>query len=346
MIFPHKIGTGDLYQKYRPLRFKEIIGQKETIKSINNAVLSSPPPQAYLFVGESGSGKTTTSRIMALALNCEDRSSEGEPCLECPSCTIVNSGNCVDVIEMNASDARGIDDARHLRSTMSLMPMQVKNKIYILDEAHGLTGDAQNSLLKVLEEAPSHVFIILCTTDPQKIKKTVKNRCQQFQFNSLRKYEIMELLTAVSTYETYDVSDAILNMVADKAEGSPRNSLVLLQQVSQLGFGNIGAIKRLLLDEQQENPEVIKICFELCSGKSTWAKIMSLYKSSKDAGPPAIGMMIAGYFRNRLIGAKNPQQADEYAGVLELFQDPFPPAKIGENKLVLNLYKAYRVIRK
>ena len=192
MVLPH--GTGDLYHKYRPRKFGEIAGHKEVVYSVRQAVLNKEPSQAYLLIGESGTGKTTTARIMALSLNCENRSEEGDPCLECRSCKNILSGSCPDMIEVNAADTRGIGDIRNLCQSMINMPMFLKNKVYILDEAHQLTKEAQSSLLKELEEAPKHVFIILCSTEPKKILNTVKNRCQRFVFNSLRRSELLNLV--------------------------------------------------------------------------------------------------------------------------------------------------------
>lgn len=341
MVLPRS--QGDLYHRYRPARFNEVVGHKEVISSIQKALLSDNPSQAYMLVGESGCGKTTTARIMALLLNCESVT-EGEPCLECNPCKMILAGKCVDVTEMNAADTRGIDDARTLRNSMSLMPMQVSKKVYILDEAQGFTGDAQETLLKVLEEAPSHVYIVLCTTDPKKIKKTVRNRCQNFTFRPLPKNQLMKLLLDVSTLETFDVSNSVLEKIAEQSGGSPRNSLVLLQQVSQVGFENSNEVEKLLCAEEVDNSDVFELCkaLQYSGSPSKWKLVSDLYKKALNSGetPTGIGMMLAGYFRNKLLNASDYKDVKRFSGILELFEEPLPDLKLGENKLVLRLFKA------
>lgn len=340
MVLPH--GTGDLYHKYRPQRFNEIYGHKEVVSSLKKAISAEDPAHAYLLIGSSGTGKTTSARIMALTLNCEEVV-DGEPCLSCASCKIILSGSCIDVIEKNAAEHRGIDAVREISQTMSLMPMNIKNKIYILDEFHQMTKEAQTCLLKVLEEAPRNVFIILCTTHQTKVIPTIRNRCQNFRFSSLNKKEIKGLLEEIITYETFFPAEGIVDYVAEAASGSPRQALVLMQQVIQLGKPTLAEVKRLLnIDE--EDPDVIKLCFSLTDRRVKWDKLMSLYKDLKDMGAPAIGMVCAGYFRNRLIGAKDKMEADKWAKFLKLFLHPFDDGKLGENQLMYALYEAKKIL--
>jgi len=222
------------------------------------------------------------------------------------------------------------------------MPMMLRNKVYILDEAHQLTSDAQSSLLKELEEAPKHVFIILCSTHPKKILPTVKNRCQRFVFSSLRRSELLGLIEEVATLEGCDFPRAVYGAVTDASGGSPRNALVMLQQVLQLGSKDPQQVARLLNDGEVDDPEVIKICFEL-SKSPNWDKLTKLYKEVCHFGAPAIGMMIAGFFRNKLLKAK-PAEASRFSKVLSLFVVPFDDGKLGENQLVLALYHAYEIL--
>jgi len=344
MVLPH--GSGDLYHKYRPRKFNEIAGHPEVVTSIKKALTSSNPAHSFLLIGSSGTGKTTTARIMALALNCLKPDGEGEPCLSCKACKAILTGRCSDIIEVNAADNRGIGDIRALCKTMPLMPLQLKRKVFILDEAHQLTNDAQSSILKELEEAPSHVFIILCSTHPKKILSTVKNRCQRFQFSPLKRKDMMGLLEEVASYEGEVFSKEVYNAVTNAADGSPRNGLVKLQQVIQLGDKNLPAIMRLLSDEAQQDPSAIKICFTLNSKSRApkWSELSNLLTECRHLGAPAIGMIVAGYFRNQLLKATDKASADARSDILELFVVPFAEGKLGENQLTLNLYKAYVII--
>lgn len=342
MVLPH--GSGDLYHKYRPRRFNEVAGHKEVITSIKKAVTAGSPSQAFLLIGDSGTGKTTTARIMALSLNCDNTDKSGEPCLECKSCKAILSSRCSDIIEVNAADHRGIGDIRSLCRTMPLMPLQLRRKVFILDEAHQLTNDAQSSLLKELEEAPAHVFIILCSTHPKKILPTVKNRCQRFKFNSLRPKEMQQLLEEVSTLEGELFSPQIYKALTGASGGSPRQGLVLLQQVMQLGSRELSDVLKLLESDEQGDPDVIKICFQL-GGNPSWITITNTLESCRHIGAAAIGMIVAGYFRNKLLKAKNQAEAVRFAKVLELFVVPFAEGKLGENQLTLNLYKAHAAMK-
>lgn len=216
-----------------------------------------------------------------------------------------------------------------------------KSAPVLVSNCHQITKDAQSSLLKELEEAPKHVFIILCTTDPQKLLPTVRTRCQQFTFRGLNRKHLSELLRAVATFETYELDDAVYDEIINASGGSPRQALVYLQQVSQLEKPTPEAVGALLLGGQDTSTEVFTLCRELEASHRSWTKIMSLYDGCKEQGAPAVGMMIAGFFRNKLIGAQGPTQAARYARSLSLFINPFPEGKLGENALVLNLYKVH-----
>ncbi len=336
MVLPHS--TGDLYHKYRPRKFGEIAGHKELVSSIQQAVISDSPSQAYLLVGDSGTGKTTTARIMAMSLNCENRADDGEPCLVCGTCKTIVSGNCIDLVELNAADNRGIGDIRAICRTMPLLPMQLDKKVYILDEAHQLTNEAQSSLLKVLEEAPAHVFIILCSTHPKKILPTVRNRCQKYVFSSLRRSEMVGLLEEITVLEGEDLPRAAYEAITDATGGSPRAAIVQLQQVLQLGSKSLPEIMRIVGGEEAADKNVIQLCFALNS-KAPWSKVVETFNEVKHMGAPAIGMVAAGFFRNQLLKAKG-DQIHTVAAKLEMFLIPFVDGKLGENQLVHALYRA------
>jgi DNA polymerase-3 subunit gamma/tau len=297
-----------------------------------------------MLTGESGTGKTTTARIMALSVNCENLE-EGEPCLECVSCKSVLSGNCPDMLEINAANARGIDAIREMCAKMGFAPMVLKKRVYILDEAHQLTKDAQNTLLKYLEEAPKHVVMILCSTEPKGFLKAVRTRCQIFKFELLDKMDMKVLLTSVIEQEGEDITDPVQGLIINTSEGSPRNALVRLQQVLQLEDRSEEAVATLL-SFTEDDPNAIKLCFALNASEPRWSNISKVFNDVKSIGAPGLGMTLAGYFRNQLLKSEDYRKAHSLAERLGLFLQPFPSGKPGESQLVSALFQAYVVGRK
>jgi len=338
MVLPHS--TGDLYHKYRPRRFGEIAGHKEVVTSIKRAMSNPDRPQVYLLAGSTGTGKTTTARIMAMSLNCTAPLKEGDPCLMCPECKAILTGNCMDMLELNAADHRGINDIRSICKNLPLMPMLLDYKVIILDEAHQLTNEAQSSLLKVLEDAPKHVIFILCSTHASKILPAVRNRCQKHTFGTLVKSEMVSLLEEVTTLEGEDLPRAAYEAIVDATGGSPRAALVSLQKVLQLGSKDVRDIVKLIGGEDDVDANVIKVCFALNNSKGDWQKVVDTYKEVKHIGAPAIGMIAAGFYRNQLLKAKTPRAIELASVRLSFFLVPFADGKLGENQLVYALHNA------
>src|SRR3989338_4071698 len=158
-----------LYRKYRPKTFGEIVGQEHVVQTLRNAVISNLISHAYLFSGPRGSGKTSMARLLAKAVNCSDFSKSGEPCNKCSACIEFNEGKTIDLIEIDAASNRGIEEIRELKEGIAFSPVKLKYKVFIVDEAHQLTKEAANALLKTLEEPPSHAIFVLATTEPQKM---------------------------------------------------------------------------------------------------------------------------------------------------------------------------------
>jgi DNA polymerase III subunit gamma/tau len=249
-----------LARKYRPRRFEDLAGQGHAAETIRRAVATDRVGHAYLFCGPRGVGKTSLARLLAMALNCSSRTDDGEPCGECPSCQKIWSGSTsLDVVEIDAASNRGVDDARDLRERAMYAPSEEgRHKVYILDEAHMLTREAWNALLKILEEPPSRVHFIFATTEPQKIEQTaapILSRCQRFDFRRVGTGAIVARLEEVLEREGTSAADEALRIIARKADGGMRDGLSLLDQVLALSEDGITveAVRRVLgvVEEQR-----------------------------------------------------------------------------------------------
>jgi len=216
--------------KYRPQTFDEIVGQDHVCKTLENAIASGKVAHAYLFSGPRGIGKTTTARILAKALNCKG-GPRPEPCNKCTSCVEIARGSSIDVLEIDGASNRGIDEIRTLRENVKFAPVSSRYKIYIIDEAHQITHDAFNALLKTLEEPPRHIIFMLATTQPERIPPTILSRCQRFSFKLIPQKKIVERLNYIVGKEKLKIEKETLNLIASRGEGSLRDAQSLLDQV-------------------------------------------------------------------------------------------------------------------
>ena len=220
-----------LYRKYRPKTFEDVVGQNYVIETLKNEIINDKVNHAYMFFGPRGIGKTTIAKIFARAVNCE-KTTTGSPCEECERCISSKEKECVDIIEIDAASNNGVDEIREIRNKVSLVPAELKYKVYIIDEVHMLTQGAFNALLKTLEEPPKHVIFILATTDPQKVSDTIISRCQCFSFKRISEVENYNRLKEICGKENIKVSDDVLKEVSLYSDGGLRDSLGMLDKLS------------------------------------------------------------------------------------------------------------------
>ena len=220
-----------LYRKYRSRDFADLMGQHHVTQTLANAITSGRVAHAYLFCGPRGTGKTSTARVLAKALNCEQGPTV-TPCDVCAYCLSIRQGSALDVVEIDAASNRNIDDMRQLREQVNYPPVELRYKFYIVDEVHQLTRDAFNAFLKTLEEPPERVVFVLCTTDPHQLPATILSRCQRFDFHRITQEDIVTRLRWVVAQEGWTVEDEALLLLARSANGGLRDALSLLDQAA------------------------------------------------------------------------------------------------------------------
>ncbi|WP_295884880.1 DNA polymerase III subunit gamma/tau [uncultured Anaerococcus sp.] len=223
-----------LYREYRPKTFDQVLGQDRVTNVLKNQVKTGKISHAYIFSGERGTGKTSCAKIFAKAINCLNPK-DGSPCLKCENCLAIEEESTIDVVEMDAASNRRIDDIRNLKDNVIYPPNKLKYKVYIIDEAHMITREAFNALLKIMEEPPSHLVFILATTEIEKVPRTILSRVQKFEFNKINDSNIKNQINQILTDRDISIDNEAIDLIIKKANGAMRDALSILDQVVSYG---------------------------------------------------------------------------------------------------------------
>jgi DNA polymerase-3 subunit gamma/tau len=316
--------TSSLYRKYRPNSFAndELVGQDHIVRTLQNAVRLNRVGHAYLFSGPRGTGKTTTARLLAKAVNCLAEDPAQRPCNVCANCMAINSGASPDVIEIDAASNRGIDDIRDLRDKVRYAPTQLSSKVYIIDEAHQITGAAANAFLKTLEEPPAHSRFILATTDPEELLPTIVSRCQRFEFRRHSADGMARRLRTVADQEGFEVSEDALLLIGRHATGSLRDALGLLEQLAlQAGNGEqpieVADVRAALGLSRNERVEAIVAAL----GARDAAAALNVVQTSVDEGedPRQLNRQLTAFLRSLMLERAGASQSGD-ATAMDLAQ--------------------------
>lgn len=283
----------ELHLQYRPKKLSEVVGQKGVCQSIAALGKKNEIPHAILLTGPSGCGKTTIARILKENLKCHD----------------------VDFIEMNGSDNRGIDDMRKIIKYVHTAPTAGKCRVWLIDECHALTGDAQNCILKVLEDTPRHVYFFLCSTDPQKLKKAIRTRCTEFRCRSLYTKEIVALVKSVAEKEDQPIDDEVAEAIARVSDGSARHAVKVLNSI--IGQSTEAQLEAVQAQDLAE--EGVHLGRLLMNDNTTWPKMQEAL-SKLNQEPESVRHAVLGYAKAVLLGKGNHSRA---ADIIDSFRDPF-----------------------
>jgi len=289
----------ELYKKYRPKKFDRVIGQDAAVRSLETWLANDTVPHTIMFSGPSGCGKTTMARILKKELNCGK----------------------YDFIEVNCADVRGIDYVRKVRQQMKTVPIDGDCRIWLIDEAHKLTNDAQNALLKILEDTPAHVYFMLATTDPQKLLRTIRTRSTEVKVRLLETGELSQLINRVIKKEGKKIKEKVRDKIAERSEGSARSALVLLHQIIDLNSEKdmLEVISRVTSEKAGEF-----IGRALMNAGTKWRKMAGILREYKDEDAETIRYQVLGYAKAVMLSPAGFNKATNRAFlIIEAFREPF-----------------------
>lgn len=298
-----------LYRRWRPQSFDDVVGQEPVTRTLRGALASGRVAHAYLFSGHRGTGKTTTARILAKALNCEQGPTP-DPCNRCVACRSIGEGTSLDVIELDAASNRGIDEIREIRERVRLSPASSRYKVYILDEAHMLTTEAENALLKTLEEPPLHVVFVLVTTEPHRLPTTILSRCQRFEFRRIPTALIADRLGRIAREEGLQVTPGALQLIARAADGALRDAESVLDQLAASVEGTVTEAEVVRLLGLVEDEVVDAVTRAVRDGDAAAALRVAAQVAESGRDPRAAVRRLLSHFRDLLLLATSPELRD------------------------------------
>ena len=321
-----------LYREYRPQNFSDVLGQDRVVNVLKNQVKSGQISHAYLFAGERGCGKTTCAKIFAKAINCLNPI-DSSPCGKCENCKSIEEESTMDVVEMDAASNRRIDDIRNLKETVVYPPNNLKYKVYIIDEAHMITREAFNALLKIMEEPPSHLVFILATTEIEKIPKTILSRVQKFEFNKIGREDIIKQIDIILSDRNITIEQEAKELIVKKAKGAMRDALSILDQVLSIDKNNftLNDVENILGFVDFESLDKLIANIISYNQKDSLDLLFDLRNNNKDDKDILDGLV--GYFRDIMIyKTSQNQKYIENLDYLDLIKEKIE--KISSDRLV------------
>ena len=321
-----------LYREYRPQKFSDVLGQDKVVNVLKNQVKSGQISHAYLFAGERGCGKTTCAKIFAKAINCLNPI-DSSPCGECENCKSIEEESTMDVVEMDAASNRRIDDIRNLKETVVYPPNNLKYKVYIIDEAHMITREAFNALLKIMEEPPSHLVFILATTEIEKIPKTILSRVQKFEFNKIGREDTIKQIDIILSDRNITIEQEAKELIVKKAKGAMRDALSILDQVLSIDKNNftLKDVENILGLVDFESLDKLIANIISYNQKDSLDLLFDLRNNNKDDKDILDGLV--GYFRDIMIyKTSENQKYIENLDYLDLIKEKIE--KISSDRLV------------